>query len=205
MTRSEREALVERLQAANVDSTVEIERRAAAREADPFSAREMMVADARDTHASGDLHYTGPADDEGSPPVRENDAPGGLVYRRYENAPAASPEPDWSPWENWLKAHLDNLREELVDGMAEGMAGYFAQKRLEIDRELAVLRNTNADLRQMLGDTLKRLEQADTKLRNMAADVDGERKDHIGRMTAFQVEVAELRGRMGAILRDFTT
>jgi hypothetical protein len=75
MTRSEREALIERLQAANVDSTVEIERRQAEREADPNAMQELLLADRRVTRDENDLAFGDPADGRGSPPVSENDAP----------------------------------------------------------------------------------------------------------------------------------
>ena len=69
MTRSEREALIERLQAANVDSTVEIERRQAEREADPNAMQELLLADRRVTRDENDLAFGDPADGRGSPPV----------------------------------------------------------------------------------------------------------------------------------------
>ena len=79
-------------------------------------------------------------------------------------------------------------------------------------RKLAELRAENIEVKGMLRDALAkvgklegRLDEADTKLRNMAADVDAERKDHLARMTAFKVEVAELRGKVSAVLRDWTT
>ena len=198
MTRSEREALIERLQAANVDSTVEIERRAAAREADPFSASEMMLADARDTHASGDLHYTDPADGGGSPPVSENDDRG-ILYRRYDNR-ALYDGPDDGDGGGELMQALDRFADATT-------------KALDDDaRKLAELRAENVEVKGLLADALAkvgklegRLDEADTKLRNMAADVDAERKDHLARMSAFKVELAELRGRVSAVLRDWTT
>ena len=84
MTRSEREALIERLQAANVDSTVEIERRQAEREADPNAMQELLLADRRVTRDENDLAFGDPADGRGSPPVSENDDRG-ILYRRYDN------------------------------------------------------------------------------------------------------------------------
>jgi hypothetical protein len=84
-----------------------------------------------------------------------------LIYRTHDDsapAPAAvvetvpsdgnGAETDWSGWETWMQGHLDNLREELLDGVAEGMSMYFEQRfaekrrewQTEIDREFAVLR-----------------------------------------------------------------
>jgi hypothetical protein len=192
MTRDEREQRIAELSEQIAEGEARIEARRRAREADPF---------AYDDH----LRAERAAEPERDAYVQQNDAAAGLVYKRMDDALQPAPEPDWSQWEAWLKGHLDILREEMIDAVAEGMVEFFKQKRHELDRELTVLRNENAELKAMLGDVVARLGEADTKLRNMAADVDGERKDHIGRMTAFQVEVAELRGRMGAILRDFTT
>jgi hypothetical protein len=63
---------------------------------------------------------------------------------------------DWSGWEKWLAGHLDLLRGEMLDGVAEGMMTLILKERAMFDRELGVLRNENAELRGMLGDLLKK-------------------------------------------------
>jgi hypothetical protein len=193
MTPEERLDLIDELKASNDKLRAERDERERARELDPFAYDDYLRAERT-------------AEPERDACVQREAPAGGLVYRRMDDAlQRASEPPDWSQWEAWMKGHLDNLREEMIDAVAEGMVEFFKQKRHELDRELTVLRNENAELKGMLRDVVARLGQTDEKLKNLVADANAERKDHIGRMTAFQVEVAELRGRMGAILRDFTT
>jgi len=203
MDATDRQLLIERLQRENDEARKRIAERQAAREADPYSELERLMADTRD---ASDVVYTErAADGQGDAPVLKSAEPD-ILYRRYDgNASAGAPEPDWSAWEAWLAGHLNNLRDEMVDGFAEGMVKFFGQKRHEIDRELAVLRNENAELRGMLGTVLTRLGQTDEKVKAVINDLNSEHKDHAAQISGFETALAELRGRVSAILRDWTT
>jgi hypothetical protein len=87
-----------------------------------------------------------------SPTVSETDEPRGLVYKRYDNAPApaAQPEPDWSDWEAWLQGHLAILRQQMIKGVAEGVMMLIHRERDAFERKLADLRAENAELRGKL-------------------------------------------------------
>jgi hypothetical protein len=104
-------------------------------------------------------------------PVSEN-GDAGLVYKDYDNsappaaAAAADEETDWSGWERWLRAHLDNEREVILDIVGHAMDMLAEQERTAIDRQLAELRAENAELKGMIG-TVLRLYAGETK----AADV----------------------------------
>jgi hypothetical protein len=101
-----------------------------------------------------------------------------LVERNaVEDATAkpAQPDADWSGWERWMRGHLDNEREALLDIVADGMVAMFDQERAAIERKLAELRTDNAELRGMIEVTL-RLFTAETKA--VAADVVNLRKHH---------------------------
>jgi hypothetical protein len=207
MDAHDRQLMIERLQRENAEACERIAERIARRERDPSGELERLMADQRFTHDQADLIYTSPAEPEPSPPVGKS-GDQGLVYRRYDGAqPAARAEPggDWSGWETWMQGHLDILRQEMIDGVAEGIMTLIQRERDAFDRKLAALKAESIELKGMLGDALKRCDQVNDKLKNLIADVDGERRDHISRMTAFQVEVAELRGRVCAVLRDWTT
>jgi hypothetical protein len=192
MDATDRQLMIERLQAANVESTVEIERRQAERERDPFAFDDHL----RDERG---------AEPEPSPPVSENDEPL-VLYRRYDGN-ALYDGPDDGDGGDELMQALDRFADATTKALADD-ARRIAELRAENVEVKGLLRDALekfSKLEGKLDDALKRLEQTDAKLRNMAADVDAERKDHIGRMTAFQVEVAELRGRVSAVLRDWTT
>lgn len=85
MTREERFWLMDRLARDNAESRANIAERQRQREADPFSEREMLVADARFTKDNSDLVYTDPV-------ASEDDEPE-LVYKTYDNSePATAPQ-----------------------------------------------------------------------------------------------------------------
>jgi len=63
---------------------------------------------------------------------------GGLLRRTMENAMVgpAQPEPtDWSAWEAWMKAHLDNARAELHEEVAQAIGICMAETREEMRAE----------------------------------------------------------------------
>src|SRR5262249_18560355 len=74
-----------RLASETAESRANIAERQRQREADPFSEREMLVADARFTKDNSDLVYTDPV-------ASEDDEPE-LVYKTYDNSePATAPQ-----------------------------------------------------------------------------------------------------------------
>jgi hypothetical protein len=139
MTRDEREALIDKLQAANAASIDELARRQAAREADPNSELERLMADARFTRDQSDLVYSEPVEPLASPSGEE---PGdqGIIYKRYENRaalydPAASGEPSGGD-EVW--------------GALDRFTGATAKALDDDDRRIAALERENAELRRRL-------------------------------------------------------
>ena len=86
------------------------------------------------------------------PPVSETDD-AGLVYKQHDNsepAPAAAAAADWSAWDRWLRAHLDIERRGLLDALEKDMRNLIADLRREwrhdVEREIGVLKNENAEL-----------------------------------------------------------
>jgi hypothetical protein len=102
------------------------------------------------------------------PPVCESDD-AGLVYKTHDNnepAPAAADDGDWSGWEAWLRAHLDNERAVFTEALAEVISelrkewrAEHAQALTELARKFADLRAENAELKGMLAATLTLLGQ----------------------------------------------
>ena len=85
-----------------------------------------------------------------------------LVQRNDDGGAPAEPECDWSGWQAWLDGHLNILREELLDGIAEGVVQLLDKERASFDRKLAELRAENAELKGMIGIVL-RLYAGETK------------------------------------------
>jgi hypothetical protein len=146
---------------------------------------------------------------ERSPHVQRNDDAGGLIYRTMQTQPthAAEPAPDYSDWERWLRAHLDierrEVREALQESIAVSMGEVIGKTVGNLHREhdaalkrIAELEAENAVLRGKLDDVLKKFE-------SVAAEVDAGNRDRDALVASFQVEVAELRGRLSAVLRDY--
>jgi hypothetical protein len=97
------------------------------------------------------------------PPVSENGNVG-LVYKDYDNsalqaaATATDGETDWSGWERWMRGHLDNEREAILDIVAEGMTAFVDQELVAVNRQLAELRSENLELKSMLADALRKVD-----------------------------------------------
>jgi hypothetical protein len=99
-----------------------------------------------------------------SPPVSETDD-AGLVYKDYQGnasqaaATAADEQTDWSGWERWMRAHLDNEREAILDIVAEGMTAFVDQELVAVNRQLAGLQAENLELKSMLADALRKVDE----------------------------------------------
>jgi hypothetical protein len=138
--------------------------RVAAREADPFSEIEQLLADRRLTKDENDLGYTRPVR---ASLVRKSD-PGGLLYRITDNnAPASDRGADDGPsdtdidaenarnqkgWDDWIAAHLRNERGALLDMVTEAVAeftsGYVSEKLQPLRTEIADLKRALAEREQ---------------------------------------------------------
>jgi hypothetical protein len=103
-----------------------------------------------------------------SPPVSETDE-AGLVYKDYQGnasqaaATAADEQTDWSGWERWLRAHLDNEREALFDIIGDAMNKMAEQERDAVERQLAELRSENVELKGLLGDLVRKYDELKTR------------------------------------------
>ena len=84
-------------------------------------------------------------------------------------------------------------------GVYEVVAHERRRERQERAADVAELEGEIRELKDLLRDTLARLEASDTKAKNLAADLEAERRDR----GAVQIEVAELRGRVSGVLRDY--
>jgi hypothetical protein len=78
------------------------------------------------------------------------------------------------------------------------------RKLAERDRKIGELEGELKEVRGMLGDVLTRLGQNDEKLKNIVADVSAEHKDRVALIGKFETALAEMRGRVSAILRDWS-
>ena len=87
----------------------------------------------------------------------------GIIYKEYDNSPlppaaaTAEGEQDWSGWEAWMAGHLAVEREQIAKGFAEAVMTLIQRERIRFERELAILKNENAEIRGMLGATLQLL------------------------------------------------
>jgi hypothetical protein len=131
---------------------------------------------------------------------RETNA-AGLLYREHDNnAPAHAPQPvrDAS-WNAWFTAsfenHIEAEREATAEAIGEVVDHVRREMRAEFGRELANLQAENRELRGMLGDVLKRLEAVSTEVERAFGD-------HTAITRGFEIELAELRGRVNGIIRD---
>ena len=145
MTRDERLDRIAELKASNEQLRAEREARQLARDADLFAFDDHLRAERS-------------AEPERSPYMQRNDRAGGLVYKRMDDALQRAPEPpDWSAWERWLQAHLDNLREEMAAALGKATMALLQEERSRFEREIAILKNENAEIRGMLGAALQLL------------------------------------------------
>ena len=146
MTKDEREALIERLQAENAESVAHIAEREGERESNPAAMQDWLLADKRVT--GGPKSYGEPM---GAPPVQKSNG-NDLVYRTTANgAQATAARPDTAA----IYSHDDS--DALAQAMAEVIVETRRELRHEMQREVAILRNENAELRGMLGAVLTML------------------------------------------------
>jgi hypothetical protein len=132
MDRYDREAKIRELRDANDASRAEIARREAELAADPLGFDLVKFADRRATGLDSDLAYT---DARGEPAgeahMLRTDSRG-MLYRQNDDAlPAPAPasaltpssgDDEWKGWNDWLRAHLDNERADLLDIVARALS-----------------------------------------------------------------------------------
>jgi len=150
MTKDERLDRIAELKASNDQLRAEREERQRARDADPFAFDDWLRAE----HS---------AEPEPKAYVQRNDAGEGLIYKRMSDALQPA-EPDWSGWEAWLQGHLEILREQMAAAIGKATMMLLQEERIRFERELAILKNENAEIRGMLGTALQLLGQQKSKL-----------------------------------------
>ena len=146
-------------------------------------------------------------------PLVQKDGSVGVLYREHDEtvamvqpvtvAPAAmvGEEPDWSGWQKWLDGHLNILRDDLLDGVAEGMMTLILKERALFNRELGVLRNENTELRGMLRDTLAKFTDCSGQTIELKDAIAQLQRVDLERRTRDQV-VIERSGRIAELQRQ---
>jgi hypothetical protein len=190
MTREDRLERIDRLARENADSRDHIAERERQREADPALEQDHLMASAL------------------SQPGTMDAAPSGeVIYKRYHRSEAVQTEHDWSGWEAWLRKNLDNERTQTLAIVTEALGIAIAETRKEVREEMRTEMRTlaaeNRELKGLLGDVLARFDENSKALATLAADIGRERRDREGAEQALEIRFAEMRGRMGAILRDY--
>jgi hypothetical protein len=140
--------------------------------------------------------------------------PGELVYKdRYDAlVPVRTDDTDAvnaAGWDRWVKAHLAIERAEVLDQVARTVAEfasiYVHEKLQPLRRELADVKAENVEVKRMLGEAVSRFAKLEDDGKALAALLDSECKQHDAARHAFELQVAEMRGRLSAFMRDYTT
>jgi hypothetical protein len=153
VTPEERLDWIDRLQREAAEGRARVEERRRQREENPLDYLE--AADARLTQDPSDLHFTAPTEPlegQGSAYTRRGNGAGNAL----QPAPAPSSADEAGDWR---------------DAVAEGIGLACEELRREFERELAVLKNENAEIRGMLGAALTMLGKSDTVSHSKSADV----------------------------------
>jgi hypothetical protein len=203
MDRIERLEMIERLKAEADEGRQRIAEREQARESDVLAFDDWVRSEP-----------------QASPPVQKSDGAPDLLYRTNENALVtaghnggtpftATGDEDWSGWENWLQTRMVAERREVLNQVAK-IVGEFASeyvhgKLVPLKREIADLRTENAEVKRMLGEALTQFPKVEAEAKSFAEMLDLECKNHDHTVHKFELALAEMRGRMSAILRDYVT
>ena len=105
----------------------------------------------------------------GGSPMRKSQPDHGLLYRSIDDALVPAPEPEPAASDSEYPP-LDTLLRSLGEAMSEYVHGKLAERDIKYDRELALLRNENAELRGMIGTVLQLIGKPET-VSNKAANV----------------------------------
>ena len=110
-------------------------------------------------------------------------------------------------WDRWVKAHLANERAEtvaiLTKVIGEFASEYVHEKLQPLRRELADVKAENAEVKRMLGEALTRCAKVEEEAKGFATMLDLECKNHDATVHKFELQVAEMRGRLSGVLRDY--
>jgi len=167
----EREARISQLERDNARSLDELEERQAAH--DPAAELEQMIAE----------HRSKPV---GSP----------LVRRHGVTPPQAEPTPsDGVDSQTLARALGEVVAHERNRERREREAAL-----VERDRRIGELEGELKEIRSLVGDVLQRLEQSNTAIRNLAGDLENERRARAD----IELRFADLRGRIAGLVRDFS-
>jgi hypothetical protein len=207
MTPEEKLALIQRLAREADEGRQRIEAMRLKRKEDPYS---FDLADRRLTDDPSDLCFTTAMEPAEGPPVEKSNG-NALLYRMGpENALAPTPaDTGWSGWEAWMQGHLDNLRQEMSAAVSRALGIVTVETRRELRAEFEIkfadLRTENAALKGMLGDILAKFNGVESAIKNLTTDFKAESGVRDGLVRAFELQVAEMRGRLSAVLRDYST
>jgi len=188
MTRSERLDLIEQLQRSKAEHLANLARRQEERERDPL----LM-----DDYIRSDPSFNRRSEPIGTPLVQRDADPGGLVFKQIDDAMVepAQPQDDpsqWEGWQRWLDGNIAIEREGMRDEIAAFVVEIFRRERLAVDRKLSELQNENVELRGMLTDVLKRLDE----FKHIAAEIETERRTREATFGAIAEKLAALGGKV---------
>ena len=142
-----------------------------------------------------------------SPVLREGPT-GSLVYRRLDNAlqgvPTGAAVTD--DWDAWFQRSFENCAavEREAVATAVGEVAYLVKQELrqehaaeviKRDREIDTLRAEVRDMKGLLTDALTRIDAIGNQIERAFGD-------HTAATRAFELELAELRGRVNGFIRD---
>jgi hypothetical protein len=204
MTPEKRLQQISELADANERAYAEIERRAAAHEADPlgFDAV-MLLADRRVTGDESDLCYGDATDTPvGSPYMRRSPDVRGLVYRTRDDAMAPAPQPAPAPsngngiFGDWRDDHLAKNLGVIIATLRKEWRAEIERERGRYERKLAELQGENAELRHMLDTSGKAVSR-------LAAEVVSERRDREALFATLEQNFCELKAFVRGVTRDF--
>jgi hypothetical protein len=208
LTPEEKLELIERLARENEEARERIAELERKRLEDPS----FDLADRRLTDDASDLCFTAAVEPAEGPPVEKSSGNGLLMFRMGpENAlaPAPAGNTDWSAWESWMQGHLNVLRSEVADTIsrATGIALASTRKEMqaEFERKLAALKTENAELKGLLDSVLAKCSELEGTIKTLTADFKAESGVRDGLVRAFELQIAEMRGRLSAVLRDYST
>jgi hypothetical protein len=146
--------------------------------------------------------------------VARESLPGELIYKDRRDALVTAGTGDTDAvnaegWDRWLRGHLNIERAAVLDQVARTVAefasGYVHEKLQPLTRELADVKAENVEVKRMLGEAVSRFVKLEDESKALAALLNSECKQHDAARHAFELQVAELKGRLSGVLRDYTT
>jgi hypothetical protein len=213
MTREEREQRIAELRDANAEAEARIEERRRDREENPLD--HMIVADARETQDSNDLHHGEPV---GAPPMRSA-ASSGVIYRDYRGGEPTPAPADALAAFNGDGGNLDDYSKGVVKFVCtvideerararKERAAERASEQSERNAELAKFQIEIDDLRGRISDVLRdvsaRLDETSKALSTLAADVVRENRDRQALFNTLESHFHELKAFVRGTVKDWS-